>query len=153
MVECGELVIPQQCQSACCFATFSTCFFATSNPIYLFATTNTFSQHLVYSTRYTSMAVQMQFDIHSFWTLWYTCDIGTTKIFVLYKYFFSEISAINFFMFAFCWEHKFLIGQSTKFFSVTGVEKKVNKLDRLYFGLLVAIYQKPKDKNMGWAGH
>ena len=37
--------------------------------------------------------------------------------------FFYEISAVNFFMFTFCRENKFLIGQSTKHFSVkTGFE-------------------------------
>ena len=30
--------------------------------------------------------------------------------------------------------------------------KKVNKLDSWYFGLLVAIYEKPKDKIMRWTG-
>ena len=56
-------------------------------------------------------------------------------------------------MFTFCWENKFLIGQSTKKFSVkTGFEelKKVNKRDSWYFGLLVAIYQKPEDENKRW---
>ena len=60
-------------------------------------------------------------------------------------------------MFTFYWENKLLIGQPTKFFSVkTGFEelkKKVDKLDGWYFGLLVAIYQKPKDENMRWTGH
>ena len=34
-------------------------------------------------------------------------------------------------------------------------QQKVNikKIDSWYFGLLVAIYQKPKDKNMRWTGH
>ena len=53
-------------------------------------------------------------------------------------------------MFTFCWENKFLIGQSTKKFSVkTGfeeLEKKVNKLDGWYFGPLVAICQNPSQK-------
>ena len=57
-------------------------------------------------------------------------------------------------MFTFCWENKFLIGESTKTFSVkTGFEKKVKKLDGWYFGLLVAMYlKKPKDENMRWTG-
>ena len=59
-------------------------------------------------------------------------------------------------MFPFCWENKFLNGQSTKIFSVkTGfeeVKKKANKHDGWYFGLLVAIYKKPKDQNMRWTG-
>ena len=60
-------------------------------------------------------------------------------------------------MYTFYGEIKFLIGQPTKNFLVkTGFEelkKKVNKLDGWYFGLLVAIYQKPKDENMRWTGH
>ena len=51
---------------------------------------------------------------------------------------------------------KNLIGQSTNIFSVkTGfkeLKKKVNKLDSWYLGLLVAVYQKPKYKNMRWTG-
>ena len=31
--------------------------------------------------------------------------------------------------------------------------KKVNKHDGRHFGVLVAIYQKPKDENMRWTGH
>ena len=31
-------------------------------------------------------------------------------------------------------------------------KKKANKHDGWYFGLLVAIYKKPKDQNMRWTG-
>ena len=34
-----------------------------------------------------------------------------------------------------------------------GFLRKINKLDSWYFGLLVAIYQTPKDKNMRWTKH
>jgi hypothetical protein len=30
--------------------------------------------------------------------------------------------------------------------------RKINKLDKWYFGLLVAIYQTPKGENMRWTG-
>ena len=39
----------------------------------------------------------------------------------------NEISAGNFFMFTFCWENEFLIGQSTKKFSVNLVKKNIGK--------------------------
>ena len=52
--------------------------------------------------------------------------------FVDHQIFFNEISAVSYFIFTFCWENKFLIGQSTKIFSLkTGIEelkKKVNKI-------------------------
>ena len=37
-------------------------------------------------------------------------------ILVVYEYFLNEISAVNFVMFIFCWENKFLLGQSSKIF-------------------------------------
>ena len=33
-----------------------------------------------------------------------------------------------------------------------GFFRKINKHDSWYFGLLVAIYQKPKDENVRWTG-
>ena len=79
---------------------------------------------------------------------------GSSHIFVFWfwadSYQKTKISAVNFFMFTFCWGNKFLIGQSTKTFLVKigfeELKKKVNKLDgfnhnrtKTFFGLLESI--------------
>ena len=53
---------------------------------------------------------------------WYNRDIGTTKLLIVYEYFLTKYQ-----LSIFCCENKFLIGQSTKTFSVKTCFEELKK--------------------------